>query len=235
MKFKNKYLLILLFLVLGIPRLSLARMSLGSVSDKPVREASGDEYFGSIMNYGFGFQCATFRPSSQNIFSSGSGILANFLMEYRSKYGIEISYGSIDLDAKESPELGSGTVKIKPFTISILYSFSPESNLSAYLLGGLGLYGIQESLLSPATNEWISYGYGYKASIDDAMGYHAGLGLKFFPNRNRRIALNLDYRYLSLKPEYKYDVTLFGNYLGYGKSEIDLGGQILRLGASLYF
>jgi outer membrane protein W len=238
MKIKNSLCALILVGFLLLPTLSQARVTLGTVPEKSKRDNSGDEYFGSVVRYGAGLQFISFQPKSKSQFSSGSGTQFHFMMEYKTRYSIELSYGSFDVDVRETNKLGKGTAKVKPFLISVLYSFaSNESSFAPYFLGGFGLYSVENPEQSVSSSIYVTqYGWdSHSATIKNGLGYHGGVGMKFYPAKKRNFSLDLDYRYMWVKPEVHFNLTFFGSTYGPYKTTVDLGGQLLRAGVSYYF
>ena len=99
-----------------------------------------------------------------------------------------------EVTKSEEDDLSKGTLKSIPLQLSIKYQFTKESKFVPYILAGADYILYDHTVDMP---EWENMGFNISEKVDNAIGFHGGLGFDFFISDN--IALNIDGRYVTSK------------------------------------
>lgn len=99
-----------------------------------------------------------------------------------------------EVTKSEENDLSKGTLKSIPLQLSIKYQFTKESKFVPYILAGADYILYNHDVNLP---EWENMGFNISEKVDNAIGFHGGLGFDFFISDN--IALNIDGRYVTSK------------------------------------
>jgi hypothetical protein len=204
---------------------------LGNVKAAPEQSAD-DAYFDGIFSYAVGGHYLGVSPVHSSAYTKSSGWDASLLMEYRSKYGLEIMYGGYKSNVKNVVQqtLAPGSLDINPFLVNIHYVIL-NRRIAPFISGGLG-YATVHYRGEPG---YTYYGYPYKATIENGPMYDLGAGLTFYPTQGRRLALEISYLRILFNPTVKQYVVYLGQEYWIGETSVSLNSDIFRVGASYRF
>ncbi|MBN1273740.1 MAG: outer membrane beta-barrel protein [Candidatus Aminicenantes bacterium] len=101
--------------------------------------------------------------------------------------------------------LSKGKTTVIPLQLSIQGRFPVSPQLTPYISAGVGYYLNSFSLDSTFESSWNTLGFTIEETVDGALGFHGGAGLDFFLNPS--MAVNLDARYIYLKPKGSWTIT----------------------------
>ncbi len=143
----------------------------------------------------------------------GSGIMfgggLNFLLMKNLGICIEGLYFSYSNEGSSEllsdRKLSKGKTTILPIQLSIQGRFPVSPQITPYITAGAGYYLSSFALDSTIESDWDTLGFTIEETIDSTFGFHGGAGLDYFLNDS--IAINLDARYIFLKPKGTWKIT----------------------------
>jgi outer membrane protein W len=185
---------------------------------------------------------------------SGIGLLAGYAMPAENNFGNGLKYGgniclgitkniSIELkglsfqsDVVGDPEaLSKGKLSVVPLQLSVQARFPVSSRFSPYLLGGGGYYLSNFNIDEEITDAWDALGFDIEEKVENAIGYHIGVGIDLFITKN--IALNADLRYClaKIKGSWTLKDQIIGTETSGDIEDLNLNSLIFGGGLKFYF
>jgi len=131
--------------------------------------------------------------------------------------------------------LSEGKTTIYPIQFSIQGRFPLSPQITPYITAGAGYYLSSFALDSTIESDWDFLGFTIEETIDSAFGFHGGAGFDFFLNDS--IAINLDARYIFLKPKGTWKITdQISHAMTSGEIDpIDLNSIMVCFGFKFFF
>lgn len=173
----------------------------------------------------------------------GSGIMLggslNFILMKNLGICIEGLYYSFSLEGSSEflidKEPSKGETTIYPIQLSLQGRFPLSPQLTPYITAGAGYYINKFLLDSTIESDWAALGLTIEETIDATFGFHGGAGLDFFLNDS--IAINLDARYIILKPKGTWKFTdQISSITTSGEIDpINMNSIMLGLGIKFFF
>lgn len=119
---------------------------------------------------------------------------------------VEVNAFNFQYDVKGSSEgLSKGSLTISPVGISLQGRLPVTPYLVPYVVAGGSYYLNEFNVSEQLVNDWASLGFDLEEKVESGMGYHVGIGLDFFVNRN--FALNVDGRYFMNNTEGSWSIV----------------------------
>lgn len=218
-------------------KLVIALAFLGSLTLVPFGVYAADNEVGLVLSY------STINEDGvENGFGYGISYTRVIMPNVAVEAGIERK--TFDLEDVD------GDITAMPILVTGQYRFKAMGAVRPWIGGGIGYYinDIDDSFIEDEADllteeECTDFGldceYSASVDLDNALGFHLGVGADYLLTDSLALAMGLEYRFISADAEFSFDCTGTDCVLGLGDlsttEDTDLGGFDLNLGIKYIF
>jgi len=152
------------------------------------------------------------------------------------KLGVEVSGFSYQSEVTGDPDgLSDGKLAVMAVQLSLRGSYPLNDKMTPYAVVGANYHLNTFTMDDASANAWEALGFAIDESVDNGIGFHAGLGLDYA--LQPRLIVNLDARLIMAKVKAAWELTdeISGTQTSEDLDGLDLSAVVITVGLKYCF